>query len=174
MSFNDMTNEQVVARYGGTTWERIQDRYLVAASSSSHIVGSTGGSSTVTLTTDNLPSHSHNYYRSNTSTGSTTLTTNQIPSHDHGFNGGFTFTWGVGGLSGQVSIPSAEAMAGPPTSNNLTTSQNDWSKTALTGGGGSHSHSITRTSVASDSTGSGTAFSIEPPYIAIYMWRRTA
>jgi microcystin-dependent protein len=162
MSFNDMTNEQVVARYGGTTWERIQDRYLVAAGSSSHIVGSTGGSSTVTLTENNLPEHSHNYYRSSTSTGSHTLTTNEMPSHSHSsFDGGVPWGSDWNDNERQMTCRSAIERSWTPTTNAV-------------GGGGSHYHSITRSWVASGSTGSGTAFSIEPPYIAIYMWRRTA
>lgn len=156
MSFDDMSDTQVIERYGGTTWERIRERYLIAAGSSSHTAGSTGGSSTVTLTTDNLPSHTHSYYRSNTSTGSTTLTVNQIPSHSHKI-------W---------STTNTQAQAGNNyglVANNATANDS-----GSTGGSGSHSHTITRTSVASGNTGSGTAINIEPPYIAVYMWRRTA
>lgn len=159
MSFNDMTNEQVVARYGGTTWERIQDRYLVAAGSN-HTVNVTGGSSTVTLTTDNLPSHSHTYLRSSTSTGSHTLTINEMPNHTHEQH----VSAAVGGSGVRTDYSSDAACSAYP----------QGIGTGDRGGGGSHTHSITRTSVASGSTGSGTAFSIEPPYIAIYMWRRTA
>ena len=159
MSFNDMTNEQVVARYGGTTWERIQDRYLVAAGSN-HTVNTTGGSSTVTLTTDNLPSHSHTYLRSSTSTGSHTLTINEMPNHNHEQQ----VSAAVGGSGVRTDYNSDAACSAYP----------QGIGTGDRGGGGSHTHSITRTSVASGSTGSGTAFSILPPYIAIYMWRRTA
>lgn len=159
MSFNDMTNEQVVSRYGGTTWERIQDRYLVAAGSD-HTVDTTGGSSTVTLTTANLPSHSHNYYRSNTSTGSTTLTINQMPEHNHGQN----VSAAVGGSGARTDYNSDDACSAYP----------QGIRTDANGGSGSHSHSITRTQVETAATGRGTAFSIEPPYIAVYMWRRIA
>lgn len=160
MSFSDMTNEQVVNRYGGTTWQRIQDRYLVAAGSN-HTVNTTGGSSTVTLTTDNLPSHSHTYYRSSTSTGSHTLTTNEMPSHNHTH---YFYNYGNGGGANELAY-------------NITNTDYVGLDTAGmqgSGGGGSHYHSITRTSVSSGSTGNGTAVNIEPPYIAIYMWRRTA
>ena len=160
MSFNDMTNEQVVARYGGTTWERIQDRYLVAAGSN-HTVNTTGGSSTVTLTTDNLPSHSHSYV--NTIVGSTTLTTSQMPSHTHTpYNSGT-----------EKRIVSSGTGYG---SANISVGGGGFASTTLnsTGGGGSHTHPDTSQSKTTGTTGSGTAFSIEPPYIAIYMWRRTA
>lgn len=159
MSFEDMTNTQLINRYGGTTWERIQDRYLITAGSN-HTVGTTGGSSTVTLTENNLPSHSHTYSRSSTSTGSHTLTISEMPSHSHGQN----VSAAVGGSGIRTDYNSDAASSAYP----------QGIDTGNAGGGGSHYHSITRTSVSSGSTGSGTAFSIEPPYIAIYMWRRTA
>lgn len=159
MSFNDMTNEQIVSRYGGTTWERIQDRYLVAAGSSSHITGSTGGSSTVTLVVDNLPNHSHYYGRSNTVTGSHTLTINEMPTHNHEQH----VSAAVGGSGVRSDYVSDGASSAYP----------QGIGTADKGGGGSHTHSITRTQVETAATGRGTAFSIEPPYIAVYMWTRT-
>ena len=42
----------------GGTWERLQDRFLLAAGST-YAAGSTGGASAVTLTTEQIPSHSH-------------------------------------------------------------------------------------------------------------------
>ena len=169
MSFSDMTNEQIVARYGGTTWQRIQDRYLVAAGSN-HTVDTTGGSSTVTLTTDNLPSHSHTYSRSSTSTGSHTLTVSEMPSHRHSLSYDSSGGW-LPARNIPISI-SNDSDTGE--FSNVAGVHYDADIMGYTGGSGGHTHSITRTSVSSGDTGSGTAFSIEPPYIAIYMWRRTA
>ena len=42
--------------YGGT-WEKVTDKFIYASGSKS--VGDTGGSETVTLTVDQIPSHSH-------------------------------------------------------------------------------------------------------------------
>lgn len=42
----------------GGTWERIQDRFLLAAGSS-YAAGSTGGEANHTLTVDEMPRHSH-------------------------------------------------------------------------------------------------------------------
>lgn len=44
--------------YPGTTWARIKDRFLWGASDA-HPLGSTGGSTTHTLTVDEMPTHTH-------------------------------------------------------------------------------------------------------------------
>ena len=44
----------------GGTWERIKDRFLLAAGSS-YKAGATGGEATHTLTIDEMPSHSHKW-----------------------------------------------------------------------------------------------------------------
>lgn len=123
------TQAKVIEQYGGTSWTQIQGRFLLGASSA-YPVNATGGEKEHTLSID------------------------EMPEHNHGFNGGFTFSWGVGGLSNQVNIPSAEAIAGQPTSNSLTTSQTDWNKTAAMGNGQPHNNM--------------------PPYKAVYIWERTA
>lgn len=41
----------------GGVWEKIEDRFLYAAGSTS--AGTTGGSSTVTLSASNMPAHTH-------------------------------------------------------------------------------------------------------------------
>lgn len=52
------TEAKVIAQYGGTRWQKIEGKFLLGTSSS-HAVNSTGGSETVTLTTAQIPSHSH-------------------------------------------------------------------------------------------------------------------
>ena len=92
--------------YFGGTWERIQGRFLLCANDSveAYKAGKTGGSETVTLTTAQLPAHSHGlnehvhsvgahahglnshthtYSRSNDNTNSHTLTIKQMPAHNH-------------------------------------------------------------------------------------------
>ena len=46
----------------GGTWKKING-YFIFASDSSHSVGSTGGKERVTLSSNEIPSHSHSYYR---------------------------------------------------------------------------------------------------------------
>ena len=55
------TEAKVIAQYGGTQWRKIEGVFLLGQSAS-HAVGSTGGSETVTLTTSQIPSHSHSIF----------------------------------------------------------------------------------------------------------------
>ncbi|UGL61831.1 minor tail protein [Microbacterium phage Franklin22] len=81
-------------------------------------LGQSGGAKTHTLTAAQLPNHQHMFENSN--------------SH--------SFSWGgVGGTS--VYVQNAIAAGGAPPSNNLTTSQGFWNRTATDGGGG-QAHNI--------------------------------
>lgn len=57
--------------YAGTTWSQIEDRAIIGAGSS-YANGATGGATSVTLGTSNLPSHNHS--GSTSSSGSHTHT----------------------------------------------------------------------------------------------------
>lgn len=54
------TEAKVKAVYGGTTWVKIEGRFLLGQNSA-HAINSTGGSETVTLTINQIPSHHHTY-----------------------------------------------------------------------------------------------------------------
>lgn len=101
----------------GGTWEQIQDTFLLSAGST-YTAGDTGGEATHTLTTSEMPSHSHSGVVTNV-TVTTTSTAN------------LTY---VG--------------------------------TAVT--------AVSQTTGSTAKTGSGTSFSIMPPYLVVYMWQRTA
>jgi len=58
MSTTLNTQAKVIAQYGGTTWTKIEGRFLLGASSS-YPVNSTGGEAKHTLTVDEIPSHNH-------------------------------------------------------------------------------------------------------------------
>lgn len=57
-------NSTSPAELFGGTWERLKDRFLLAASDT-YAAGSTGGDAQHTLTEDEMPNHSHNglYWR---------------------------------------------------------------------------------------------------------------
>lgn len=52
------TEAKVKAFYGGTTWVKIEGKFLLGTSSS-HAINTTGGAETVTLTLNQIPSHNH-------------------------------------------------------------------------------------------------------------------
>lgn len=115
MSTTLNTQAKVIEQYGGTTWTKIEGRFLLGASSG-YPVNATGGEATHTLTIDEMPSHYHDLHDS------------------------YTFAWGKGGLSNPVNITGALANGGDPPSNDLVTSQNYWNKTESTGGGQPHNN----------------------------------
>ena len=100
----------------GGSWTRIQDRFLLCAGTT-YAAGTTGGAANVTLTTDQMPSHSHGE-----------LVTASSP---------------TGGWYSRVV---ADVGQNEPTVEIRQTAQ----------------------------TGGGMPFSILPPYLAVYAWRRTA
>lgn len=58
--YMSVTDTSPATLFGGT-WERIQDRFLLAAGK--HVAGSTGGAENVTLTVEQMPSHNHELLR---------------------------------------------------------------------------------------------------------------
>ena len=146
----------------GGTWERVQDRMIVAAGST-FTAGTTGGSTAKTLSVQNMPYHNHScdtqgghtHTRGSMNiTGMTYIVQNQQPTG----NGAFSFlshgkTYSVGG-----SVP---VHAGDLYLN----AANGWS--GETSGNGWHSHNI-------GYNGNGLAFDVMNPYIVAYVWRRTA
>jgi len=131
--------------FGFGTWTAIQDRVLMAAGST-YSAGSTGGAATKTLDTGELPSHTHSFSATTNSTGDHT---HDIARDNDGATGTTEKTLHSTGI----------------------TSGYDSRYTNQLWPAGAHSHSVSGTSGA---TGSGTAFSILPPYKAYYMWERTA
>lgn len=124
----------------GGTWERIQDRFLLAAGNT-YGAGTTGGESSHTLGLNEIPSHNH--------TGST----NSTGGHRHTFTGWWT-------TKGDGSTTYACVAR---------TQQNDPSEYGSFSTAGEHSHTVTI-----NNTGSGQAHNNMPPYLAVYMWKRTA
>lgn len=117
------------ASFLGGSWERIQGRFLLAASSS-YTAGSTGGEATHTLTEAELPEISGSF--GGTSSGN---------------------AWGVLGTSSGV-FSRSEPIPAPTNTEKSSTN--------------------TRNATVSMSFGSGQAHNNMPPYLAVYVWKRTA
>lgn len=176
---------------GGTP--DLRDRFVVGAGSS-YAVGATGGATTATLSTANIPAHTHSIAGSGT-------TSNQSNGHTHTYSGttsgqsqthshsisiidpGHTHVvpvYNVGAnSSGAAQGNAALVQIGSPAIN----TQSSVTNISATAGNASQDHTHTFSGTTSDisaghthtfsfsgtsgSTGSGSAFSILPPYYAL-------
>jgi len=153
------TNPETI--FAGTTWTAFgTGRTLVGVNTSNtnfNTVEKTGGASSVTLTKDQLPSHSH--------TISYTHTTATITSSGARTHVMYAMAWGA--MGNQITV------IGGPTLNSTTLSDTIISS-------GAHSHTVpslstnTISTTSSGSVGLGSAVNIQNPYITVYMWKRTA
>ena len=153
----------------GGTWSALADRFLIGASAS-YPVGSTGGATSHDHTS---PAHSHTV-NSHTHTS---------PAHTHGGSGLFahinistslnriymakgTYAW-TGAPSTYLS-GSASSTANPDSN---TTGAIIDGTTESTTPGATGGTALTTNGTTPGNTGSGSSL---PPYLAVYMWKRTA
>ena len=123
----------------GGTWTRLKDRVLMA-SGDVYAANSTGGSATVTLNTNQIPSHNHSIStdgtHSHTATNSSAGTHNHTVSGTVASNGSHTHTWsGSATNAGNHS----HTWSGSATSEGNHT--HTWSGTSASAG--AHTHTIT-------------------------------
>jgi len=136
--------------FGFGTWVAYGAGRMPISVDGTYTAGSTGGSATTTLSTTNLPSHTHTF---SATTGSPSTSLN----HQH-YVGSNDSTAGYGGDAGNREfVQNYNAGNGPATYTNFADL--------------SHTHDVSGTT---GGTGSGTAVTTISPYIAVYMWNRTA
>ena len=165
----DETTKDIVGKYGcklanlGGTWERLEDRFLVGASST-YIVNSTGGEATHTLTIDEMPIHTH---------------TQQ--SHNHTQNAHYhrVATLKSGYSANNVNLyNNANAKAIGGLENDASVQYVRYAREGTSSVGSQLIQSTTATNQAAtavnNNTGGGQAHNNLPPYLAVYMWKRTA
>ena len=183
-------NDTSPASLFGGTWEKIEGKFIIGASSA-YPVGTTGGSATHTQTVAEMPSHSHTATTgsaaSHSHTGSSgsagghshSGTTDWAGSHTHNatINSNGSSTGGGSGLasssmsygSGYYDATITTKSAGSHTHSFSTNSTGSHSHTVSIGDAGAHTHTV-----SIGSTGSGQAMSVLNPYYALYLWRRVA
>ena len=147
----------------GGTWERIQDRFLLAAGSN-YAAGGTGGSADASL-----PAHTHTVSGTAASNGAHTHTVSGTAASNGAHTHSMKEIWSDG--SGSKSA--------------YTMSSNRTQTTRSTASAGAHTHTVSGTAASNGAhthTVSGTAASQGvaaagknmPPYLSVYVWKRTA
>ena len=138
-------NDVNPANFIGGTWERIQDRFLVAAGDS-YEAGTTGGTA----------NHTH-------TTAGHTLTINEMPSHSHTLVRQQWYSTDIVSSAMAGSIYSWKSGTGEGGNTSYSWRRPDGVlDIGYTAGNASHSHG---------NTGSSSNL---PPYLSVYMWKRTA
>lgn len=164
----------------GTTWKKLEGRFLLGTSGSQSS-GSTGGASTVTLTSTHLPVHNHgisvslgnsgnHYHQGGNHRHQVDNHAHTQPAHSHSYKAPWTESSGgyfsPSGGAYPVNNRTSGSAGGDNTGGSApyTNYQNPNTST-----NGDHNHSV---SASSANAGSGNSFSILPPYETVHMWER--
>ena len=172
--------------FSGTTWTRITDTFLLASGSTytpddgTHTTA-TGGAAEVTLTSaqSGVPAHSHTYTRPTVS--SSGAVTNGISggSHSH-TTGNTTYTDYVittsGATIGRRSIkPGTSTAVTNNVHSDAVISHHAPESSTHTHNLPNHSHTLTGGGVADNTAANAAAaHNNMPPYLPVYVWKRTA
>ena len=169
MSVNSTNPEEI---FGGT-WEKINGKFLFAEDST-HLAGTTGGESSHVLSVNELPSHSHSYYKSNNVSEGTALTIDQLPSHSHRIWSTNTWSENTVGLTHEGKAYGVAGVDQGGGSENWTdTGSGDGHQIIEnTGNGKVHDHPINFINTDTALLGNNVPHKNMPPYLAVYMWKR--
>lgn len=143
-----LTSAQAVHDYFGFgTWQYVGDTFLYGNPNSQ------GGASTVSLGVGNMPSHTHSI---------PALSGWAASSGAHAHN-----------VRAKYNKDAATKSNGAARANGGGNDTSDW-RFGNTDSQGAHGHNVSTNASTTGSNGSGSAFSIMPPYKGVYIWQRIA
>ena len=173
------TNSANPSSFFGGQWQEIKGRVLLGRSTG-HAAGTTGGAESVVLTKSQLPAHEHDLPSHSHSVPNHQHT---VPAHTHNASASNDGAHTHKVAHAHVGAQGNFSWSAAPHTSNL-----DYDTSVA----GEHTHEITVDSKAafnttnsgactttaeagtSGSVGSGAAVDTMPPYLAVYMWKRTA
>lgn len=160
--------------YPGTTWLKIENRFLYSSS----ISGAIGGRSSVSLVVANLPSHTHsasqgahNHTANHNHSASQSAHAHTQPAHTHNLH---AYEWASGG-AGSITFFSGASRGSGGVRGYATAGGGDNTGSAqpsVTVNTANVTTSNATPSITIGSVGSGTAFDIMPPYYTVCVWKR--
>ena len=168
----------------GGTWERYaQGRQIVGYGSNgttSYSYNATGGSTSKTLAIANMPAHTHTLTPLGTITSTfqgTEVNTSTDGEHTHTFDFGRASEEATGYGYGKT-----DEVVGDAFYDRVVIFRGE--PVAISSAAGAHTHTLTPegtveskftgTETTTSSVGIGESFSVQNPYIIVYMWKRTA
>ena len=147
----------------GGTWERIQDRFLLAAGSN-YAAGSTGGSADASL-----PAHTHTVSGTAASNGAHTHTVSGTAASNGAHTHSMKEIWSDG--SGSKSAYMMSSNRTLTTRSTASAGAHTHTVSGTAASNGAHTHTVSGTAA---SQGVAAAGKNMPPYLAVYVWKRTA
>ena len=149
----------------GGTWRALDQGRVLIGANASHPARSTGGAETHVITTQEMPSHNHSGSTNSTGNHSHTRGSMNITGQIDAVTGGVVCGGAFYGSS--LIVDNIQSTTSGKNARVLFDASRSWS--GSTSSTGSHSHTVTI-----NSTGGGSAMSLMQPYLAVYMWERTA
>ena len=162
----------------------LRDRFVIGAGST-YAVDATGGAATVTLSTAQIPAHTHSFSATTGSGGAHTHTastasagshshtggTSTAGDHAHSYNATGTTGQGTDIAPGGTAVASTTGTAGAHSHTLSINAAGDHTHSVTVDSGGAHTHSVSGTT---GSAGSGASHENLPPYLALAFIMRTS